>query len=1382
MVNPISAEDFLGESLDDIQSISDSEWTIIDPNAFPGFQPKYRVVNASRVDASPMEVAFGVGAKRPTADDLRRLWRERGLRTSGFVVVVLHDGKAFVAGPSQDDPVVMDAEVSVVENVCVEVLRQEEHNAAAQRAREMLSALNSAEDAHEIAVYNAGLFANHQVLDGMPAMPEWKSACDRGVRLSGLTGKNLLYRLGFDIEPSTAPLDLLTAADDSGGVKVMAALLNSTEQFETSSSRFQNEAPVVMAQRVARERGIPWVIAMSGRRIRLYPTDPSQTLARGGLADRFVQVDLAMLDEGNAGYLPLFFSAEAFAVDGSVARIRRESQLRAIGLLDRLKERIYADVIPGLSVGVAEAMGAESKDELDEAYRRSLVILFRMIFLAYAEHEGLLPLHVSEAYAEQSVAALARELTDDPDSWNVPGGSRIWERVQRLWHAVDQGDPVLGVPAYNGGLFSEGGPTSDEPWPESFVVRDDAFAPALTALLVDESGDERGPVDFRSLDVTAFGTLYEGLLESELSRAELDLTLKKSKKGDVYVPAPAGMESPEVKKGEVYFHTASGERKATGSYFTPTFAVEYLLDRNLEPALEEHLAQVRALAEDGASSEHLYAKLFDFRVIDPAMGSGHFLVAAVDRIGRAFQDFLAEHEIPSVIDELDRLHGIAEDALAGVGITVEDLAKNSKSARITAEAILRRQIARRCIYGIELNDMAAELARLAIWIRTFVPGLPMSSMRRNLVHGNSLVGITRIDEAVAIIDPVDDGEYSLFGEQIAEALGDAGTELARLALASDATIAEIQDAEQERLRVWESLTPVRDFFDAALYRMLFADDPFDDLDDSDGSSALKAGLRSLDIGDIRVSQKALAKLEALRRLHLPLAFPEVMSRERPGFDVVVGNPPWEKVKVEEHSWWTVRVPGLRSMTQADKNATIARYKEERKDLFAAYRKELELTDEMRRLFKNGPYTLGAGDTDLYKLFCWRDWDLARERGRVGIVIPRAALSGAGTQSWRGEVLGNGSFEDVCTAVNNGGWMFDGVHPQFTIALASLRKGDGDRVRFHGPYYDRASFDAMVTDGARAVSASEAEFASWSTSLAFPLLPSAESAELFAALRISPPFAEAPVSRDFRFVTELHTSAQKEFYDFDLDHPRLDLPVMTGRSFNLWAPDFGPKYAYADRDEIVAFLQARRRKQIRRADGAFNGFDLDWAEDSATLPMNRPRIAFRDVARATDSRTFIVCLIPGNAAVVEKSPYLFNRSGCVDLEALMLGVLGSRSFDWGARRYVENKVSLGVLSNLPFPNVNPDGKLEKKLIENSGRLAAVDDRYAEWAGEVGVPVGSVDDGEKQSLIEENEAIVAHLYGLTREQLTVLYATFHRGWDYRDELDRVLVHFDALVGVR
>lgn len=299
------------------------------------------------------------------------------------------------------------------------------------------------------------------------------------------------------------------------------------------------------------------------------------------------------------------------------------------------------------------------------------------MFVAYAEDSRLLPLNVYDEYTRNSLKAIARDLSrsineghdlgfDNPLTEEVEeGGSAqtlLWDKCRALFRAVREGEDAWGVPAYGGGLFSD----DEQVNPvggiiEKLTLTNAEFGPALAALIVDRSPEDEivGPIDFRSLSVREFGTIYEGLLESELSAAEQPLTVNKD---GVYLPARKGDEV-EVEAGEVYLHNQSGVRKSTGSYFTKPFAVDHLISHSVDPTLEEHLDRVKANLDEGKEADAA-ALLFDFRVADIAMGSGHFLTAVVDRLEAHYTNFLAEHQIPQVSRELELLRETANEALA----------------------------------------------------------------------------------------------------------------------------------------------------------------------------------------------------------------------------------------------------------------------------------------------------------------------------------------------------------------------------------------------------------------------------------------------------------------------------------------------------------------------------------------------------------------------------------------------------------------------------------------------------------------------------------------------------------------------------------------------
>ncbi len=377
------------------------------------------------------------------------------------------------------------------------------------------------------------------------------------------------------------------------------------------------------------------------------------------------------------------------------------------------------------------------------------------------------------------------------------------------------------------------------------------MGPILKALLLDETEDsELGPIDFRSLSVREFGTIYEGLLESSLGLAEIDLTLDKD---GTWLPAKKG-DQVEAAAGQVYFHNTSGQRKGTGSYYTPSFVVEHLLERSLDPALDEHLAKVAALVEKGdqGGAAELF---FDFRVADLAMGSGHFLTSAIDHIEAKMASFLAGegHNIPGVAKELVLL---ANAAKAAIG---------PDSAEPEPSSLLRRQIARRCVYGLDINPISVELARVSIWIHTFVRGLPMSSLDHTLVCANSLTGIGSVDEALDVLVPGRKGAPTLFDQPIEDALDRAREVLVDVALMPEIDRKETRAAARATVRARQEAETAKLLFDAAVLHRI-------------GRGGMVAAVDADKIASLAAQPAAQEVLAPLRPAHMPVLFPEVFLR------------------------------------------------------------------------------------------------------------------------------------------------------------------------------------------------------------------------------------------------------------------------------------------------------------------------------------------------------------------------------------------------------------------------------------------------------------------------------------------------------------------------
>ena len=1319
--------------------------------------PEFRPVGlALGKGPSAVEVAILESMQQPSRTSLKEVWKARqGRRAAPVLLVAIyqigHEQKAALCGPlGEDPPTFMGLDLGQVERVCLTALSEPDRHSALRFLYSVLEDI----DTPLAGLRNEGLLSSHQIQVAIRERTDLQQATAKGQSVLPARGQHLMRALGFEIQPLPGPASVLLAGPRKIAV---AVFLERDESAEVSSIRFSGLSPVSYALAKADEENLPYVIISSGPLLRLHPVRPEVGVGRRGRTETFVAAHLELLRDDQAALLWYLFSAEALSPGGSLEQFLEESRRYATGLGERLQSRIYDKVVPKLATALAMArnLSRPTQQELSETYQMALTLLFRLLFIAYAEDKDLLPYKTNESYRNRSLKQKAMELVLLAQKGTpFDTSTSQWEETWRLFRAVDKGNVEWGVPEYNGGLFSE----KQEISPigaslSALTLRNDEFGPILRDLLLDETEEGFGPVDFRSLGVRDFGTIYEGLLESELSVADMDLDV--DNRGN-YIPSQ--VSEPIIREGEVYLHNRSGTRKATGSFFTKSFAVEHLLNHALEPALDDHLSRLSQLSEDEAG----YA-FFDFRVADIAMGSGHFLVAAVDRIERRLSNYLARHSLGPVAAELVRLRASALEALGPLSDRVE----------IEDTQLLRRQIARRCIYGVDINPLAVELARLSLWVHTFIPGLPLSLLDYHLVQGNSLVGIATLTESQQLVEVASGGP--LFNQLTNDLMAQAAESIARVGRLADTDAAEIARAREALHKAQEEEKALAAMLDILVASRIDAEIKID-------PGVLQQWRDNpADIPNSELWQRARDAMAEIPPFHFPVQFPDVFQRERSGFDVIIGNPPWEKARVEEHGFWARYFPGFKGVTQSDREELVKQYRDSRPDLEAKLVEEIREADLLRLVLTTGPYPgMGTGDPDLYKAFCWRFWRLAaRPGGRIGVVLPRSTWSVKGSELFRKLVFREGRVSDLTILLNTGGWVFDDAEHRYTIALSNLETTHPEaaaELPIRGPYHSLDRYHEGIKD--EPVRFPVEEVLGWTDSASLPLLPSEESAEVFAQLRKTSRLdMDDGTSWRLRPYRELDATNDKGLMTFTSDPPKGFWPVFTGASFDLWEPDKGPGSYYAWIDSGVAqrHLFDKRVRASRGMGSPFSEFPQDCITERGTLPCLHPRIAFRDVTNRTNRRTVIAALIPPNVTVQHKAPYLLRPRGDEKDEAFLLAILCSLPLDWYARRFVETSLTFFVLNPFPVPRPSLNDPCFKRMVVLAGRLASPDERFAKWAGAVGVHYGPLEPDEKEDMIHELDAVVAHLYGLSERQFRHIFETFHEGWDYSSRMEATLKHY-------
>lgn len=1235
-------------------------------------------------------------------------------RAVPLVLLIESDASSVVVGPAGDPPEVISLDPRLV----VGELAAARDLDPLDVRRRLPHAWQRARGAGGLAgLRNVGLFSGHYLRARAPQLPEWDELAQTGrAAVRGRTLPERLSALGFRPQRAGEGIYLLKVAGRSA-----AAVLSYPAGRDLDRAAAGGELPVAALLREMEAAGAEWGVLASGDLWRLYSGEhPSRTTS-------FVEVDLSKLSD--PAYFAALFSAQALCRNGVAQTIARGSRDFAIGLGDRLRDRIYEHVVPRIAQAIAselerQGLRPESREELTGVYDATLTLLYRLLFVLYAEAREFLPVTASVGYRDHSLRQRIDAVVATVESGRDfdAHATDIWSDLCETFDAIANGQTEWGLPAYNGGLFRDEGSRGAE----ILAVIDPTNAglgEALYRLAVDEDEMTVGRIDYADLGTRHLGDIYEGLLQFEVDRAREDLAYEVSR--DAYVPAGDGA-TVAVPLGELYLRGRSGGRKASGSYYTPQVVVRHLVDEALVPVLEDHLKAVGAKAEEDedAAARLLWA----FRVCDPAMGSGHFLVDALDVVTDRIAAFLSERPLAPVRAVLGQLREMvqaqARDLPPGVLAEIRDV------------ELLKRVVLKRCIYGVDLTPMAVELAKLGLWLDAFVPGLPLSYLDHNLRRGNSLVGVAGEEVREALIPERGTLEGNRLDRQIEHATERARAAVERVELRLQ-DVEAARDADRERLDVLADAIALYDRWTA----------------ESFGQSGARARIteeHTLEAADDARRAEAIAAEQSF--FHWPLEFPEVFAGVRPGFDVVLANPPWDKLKVERHDFFQRFIPSLKRIkSAAERERRIAELIEREPEVGDRYEVEIRRVEGLKPYFasRSGNYRLhGGGDPDLFKAFAERFGQLCRRDGAVGAVLPRPLVVGAGSEALRREYFTAWEVRSVDMVWNQRRWVFPGINDRVQCVLLAARKrapAAPVTIPSAGPLNDVERFAAAAS---LRVPYSLRSLKSWSPTLELPTLPSPRAAQVFERMLQHPRFDSDERAWRALPYRELDSTADRDLYNERGE----GWPVWKGNTFDRYRPDIAPPVYWADPAPVLERLQ-RKRLRSRAVFSAFSGVILGAPE---TLPPYDCRIVFRDVARATDRRTMKACLAPPRVFAMEKSPQLvWPRGSERDLLAL-LAVLNSLSFDWLARRRVENKMAFGILNALPVPMLGAHGD---RIIDLAGRLSFVDDRFADFATRARVTGWPLPPGERIAAEAEIDALVAHAYGITEDDLGVVFNDFN-----------------------
>ena len=1155
---------------------------------------------------------------------------------------------------------------------------------------------------------------------------------------------------------------------------------------------------------IASESRIRWGILTNGRVWRLYD-HRSRPRASG-----YFEADLkTLLDPGNEDGLRVFhllFRRDSFTLQKGAKTTFLEAAL-AEGR--RYEERVAQDlsgvvfehVFPSLVQAIADATG-KSLARIREA---ALIFLYRLLFVLYAEDRGLLPVNDTR-YDDYGLRKrvrddIARRMADK-DTFSSYATS-YYDHLMTLFRLIDKGDTSIGLPPYNGGLFAAATLL------EEARLSDETIASIIYDLShIKGTQEDRRFVNYRDMSVQQLGSIYERLLEHEPVRD-----------GDKIVIRP----NPYA-------------RKDSGSFFTPQELVDLIVERTLKPLAEERLkafkdkaAQLKGDRRPKAQRKAELLKLdpaeavLNLKVLDPAMGSGHFLVTAVDFLS----DYVAEliEDVPAVVEWLDA--GYVSPLVKRVSAIRKEILQRAKEAdwvldesQLTDQAIIRRMVLKRCIYGVDKNPLTVELAKVSLWLHSFTVGAPLSFLDHHLRYGDSLVGL-RVSEAT---EELRRRAQLFFSSAIAGAEA-AAEGMQRIEEMSDADVAEVRESAALFHGVEETTAELRWLlnslcglrwltagmkqkdrakFEKPLVRMLalqpadayklLAQGPEHVGDVPPGSNAIAIAWSEF----VELWHKARTIADREGFLHWEVAFPGVWhhwqsASPEGGFDAVIGNPPWDRIKLQEVEWFATRDPELAlAPTAAARGKGIQRLRDQGSPLAAEFDDAKNRADRLGEMIRaSGHYPLlSGGDINLYSLFVERAMNLIKPDGFVGLLTPsgiyadKTAARFFKSVSTSGRVGGLFDFE-------NRKIFFKDVHASFKFCAlifgGEARRFDETKCAFF--LHDTKE----IHDEDRCFPLAPEDFTRVNPNTGTaPIFRTRRDAEITRRIYERHPVlvdhsgGEERKAWPVKYATMFHmtndshlfrTVAQLKaegFYPIEGNHWKrgedLYLPLYEGKMVQAF--DHRAASVVVNPENLNRPAQPREATQEEHANPDWLPKPQFWVSlDEVDWPKGLEwAMAFKDVTAPTNVRTMIAAIVPrspcGNTLPLlmpeEAGIYIYRENAW-----LLAACLNSFALDFTARQKVQGQhLNWFVVEQLPViapaDYDRPFGATTARELvrDHVLRLTYTAHDMAPFARDLGYdgPPFVWDEEERRHLRARLDALYFHLYGLTKEDAEYVLDTF------------------------
>jgi hypothetical protein len=1136
------------------------------------------------------------------------------------------------------------------------------------------------------------------------------------------------------------------------------------------------------------------------------------------VSEQFFELDLAALlaipgHDGGLFAIPEFvrhhwlrvfiltFGCEAFLPSPSDPRTFHQRAMdegkfyeeRVAGNLSNL---VFGTVFPVL----AKAIGVAAPDAgLQEVREAALILLYRLLFILYAEDRDLLPVREAryEEYGlREKVRADIGRRKDRNDTFSDTA-ARYWSVVEDLCRAIDMGDKAIGLPPYNGGLFD----AKKTPLLAKIRLGDSVMAVVIDVLSFEHTAGGRKYINYRDLSVQQLGSIYERLLEYEVTRED----------------------------GNVVIRPNIFARKGSGSYYTPDDLVGLTIRETLNPLIETRMAAFSArlvelektqpdkdlrimtlAAYDPA--EHL----LNLKICDPAMGSGHFLVSLVDYLADQVITAMAEATAQVTFGDyisplIARIAAIRTTILRNAGERGWIVAPEQLDDR----HIIRRMVLKRCIYGVDKNIMAVELAKVALWLHTFTVGAPLSFLDHHLRCGDSLFGswvsngidrATKLGAPLFLYEPMTRAMRAATSMQIIEGLTDA--EIAEAHRSKDVfdEVREMTAPLNAMLWLihaldWLDLKSKADKIAVQAFFMGQFEDP---VLVATGKKKLKTGSADAQrFAEIFELVNTMVAEEAY--LNWQVAFPGVWSDwEKPGltggFDAMIGNPPWDRMKLQQVEWFAARRPEIAMAQRAsDRAKMIAALENAAGPIAMDFAKANERAEAAVRMARScGDYPLlSGGDVNIYSLFVERAMSLVKPDGMVGLVTPSGIASDKTAAPFFKGVATGGRLKALYDFENKKVF-FPDVHASFKFCIFVASPKEQPKPAQCAFYLHNI---AELQDPERCFPLSAKDFASVNPNTGTsPIFKSRRDAALTTAI-----YSRLPVLTDhstsneikewpIKYATMFHMTNDSGLFRnrFELTEKEGAYPI-DGNRFRSGSGDWIPLYegkmvqAYDHRAASVVVNPKNQHRPAQPQPVTLAQHESpNWLPDpqfwvkSSDIPLSVKHdwmISYKMITAPTNARTLIGAILPRCGVGNSMGTLLPDNSGklLTPHASTILANLNAIPFDFVIRQKIQGQnINWYIVEQLPvvpikrYDEVNFGGRSARSIINDAVlELTYTAHDMAPFARDMGYVdrKGAAkspflwDENRRLKLRAKLDAIYFLLYGITdRDDIRYIYSTF------------------------